>query len=182
MLFWFGSFAILCFERKQDHVFFSPQNRLIFGFCLNLVFWNNYGKLELELGDTVYSCFSWHTIFRAEIGVLSSHVQDLKSCQAGWQEGIFLNGYIRQNCTCDGPKVEFAHGCSVGHNPLAMMNLPQPLTRRGFWFKVNCNQNIQLEADFKYSYCTIQWGVLHDKFSKPETISCTFAFTRKNKM
>lgn len=166
---------------KENRIMFRFPHKtdLYFCFWMNLVFWNNYGKLELEPGYRVYSCFSWHTIFRAEICVLSSHVQDFKSCQAGWQEGNFLHGYICQNCTCDGAKGEFAHGCSVGHT---VMNLPQPPTRRGFWFKVNCNQNIQLEADFKYMYCTIQWGVLHDIFSKPETIRCTLLFTRKSKM
>lgn len=144
---------MLSYALKENWIMFSfPHNiELYFGLWLNLIFWNNRGKPELETGYRVYCCFSWHTVFRDEICVHSSHVQALKSCQTGQQEGIFLPGYIRRDCTCDGAKGGSACGCSVGQNPLSMMNLPQPLIRSGFWFKVNSNQNIQLETDFKYT-------------------------------
>lgn len=144
---------ILCYPMlwKKTGSCFPRNINLSSGFWLNLIFWNNHGKLELEAGERVYCCFSWHTLFRDEIGVLSSHAQGWKSCQATQPEGIFLAGYIHRNCTCDGVKGGFAHGCSVRHNPLSVINLPQPLARRGFWFEVNSNQNIQLEIDFKYT-------------------------------
>lgn len=133
---------MLPYALKENWIMFSFPHKIdpYFGFCLNSIFGNNCGKLELETGDRVYCCFCWHTIFKVEIGVLLSHVQDLKSCQAGWQEGIFLTGYICQNCACDGAKGGFARGCCVGHKPFSRMNLPQPLTRRGFWFIINSNQ------------------------------------------
>lgn len=76
----------------------------------------------------MYCCFSWHTVFRDEIGVLSSHFQDLRSCKAEQQEGIFLTGYICRNCMCNGVKGGLACGSSVGHNSLSMIILPQALT------------------------------------------------------